>query len=93
LIAKLIQQSTQRVREGVIAGERTAASFDNIFKAVSSVQSKVDRIVDYTSEQVRNAKTVEASVASAATINSDNLTVSQALEDRSYTIDDLAKKL
>jgi methyl-accepting chemotaxis protein len=93
LIAKLIQQSTQRVREGVIAGERTAASFDNIFKAVSSVQSKVDRIVDYTSEQVRNAKTVEASVASAATINSDNLTVSQALEGRSYTIDDLAKKL
>ena len=93
LIAKLIQQSTQRVREGVVAGERTAASFDNIFKAVSSVQSKVDRIVDYTTEQVRNAKTVEASVASAAMINSDNLSVSQALEDRSYSIDDLAKKL
>lgn len=92
-IAKLIQQSTQRVKEGVVAGERTAASFDNIFQAVSSVQSKVDRIVEYTTEQVRNAKTVEASVASAATINSDNLTVSQALEDRSYTIDDLAKKL
>jgi methyl-accepting chemotaxis protein len=92
-IAKLIQQSTQRVKEGVVAGERTATSFDNIFHAVSSVQSKVDRIVDYTGEQVRNARSVEASVASAATVNSANLAVSQALENRSYTIDDLAKKL
>ena len=92
-IAKLIQQSTQRVKEGVVAGERTAESFDNIFQAVSSVQSKVDQIVEYTSEQVRNAKSVEASVASAATINSNNLAVSQALENRSCTIDDLAKKL
>lgn len=92
-IANLIQQSTQRVKEGVVAGERTAASFDNIFQAVSSVQSKVDRIVEYTSEQVRNAKSVEASVASVATINSENLSVSQTLEHRSLTIDELAKKL
>jgi hypothetical protein len=49
--------------------------------------------VEYTSEQVRNAKSVEASVAGAATINSNNLAVSQALENRSNTIDDLAKKL
>ncbi|MCU0720083.1 MAG: methyl-accepting chemotaxis protein [Pirellula sp.] len=92
-IARLIQQSTQRVKEGVVAGERTAASFDNIFQAVSSVQTKVDRIVEYTSEQVRNARSVEASVADAATINSENLTVSQTLENRSCTIDGLAKKL
>lgn len=92
-IAKLIQQSTQRVKEGVVAGERTATSFDNIFKAVSSVQAKVDRIVEYTGEQVRNARTVESSVNDAASINNANLSVSQALENRSHAIDDLAKKL
>ncbi|XZE20541.1 methyl-accepting chemotaxis protein [Pirellulaceae bacterium SH449] len=92
-IAGLIQESTQRVREGVVAGEKTAASFDNIFKAVNSVQEKVDRIIEYTSEQVKNAESVESSIASAASINSENLSVSQSLENRSQTIDKLAKKL
>jgi methyl-accepting chemotaxis protein len=92
-IAGLIQESTQRVKEGVVAGEKTAASFDNIFKAVSFVQEKVDRIIEYTADQVKNAESVESSIASAASINSENLAVSQSLEGRSQTIDELARKL
>jgi methyl-accepting chemotaxis protein len=82
-ISKLIQESTQRVQEGVDLSVETGDALRQIVEGVESTAGKIAEIAQSTAEQAANAQEVSRAIQSVAHVTEQNAAGSEEMASSS----------